>query len=58
MNATLVHEFEIEDSSCVLLHFADGVTGIVDSYFCMPNDAARIEICGTRGRIVADNTIG
>lgn len=58
MNATLAHDFEIEDSSCVLLRYSDGVIGIVDSYFCMPNNVARIEICGTRGRIVADNTIG
>lgn len=58
MNATLAHTFEVEDSSCVLLRYESGLTAIVDSYFCMPDDVARIEICGTRGRIVADNTIG
>ena len=58
MNATLAHSFEVEDSSCVRLRYEDGLVGIVDSYFCMPDDVARIELYGTRGRIVADNTIG
>lgn len=58
VNATLAHTFEVEDSSCVLLRYESGLTAIVDSYFCMPNDVARLEISGTRGRIVADNTIG
>ena len=58
LNATLAHSFEVEDSSCVLLRYESGLIGIVDSYFCMPDDVARIELYGTRGRIVADNTIG
>lgn len=58
LNSTIAHTFEVEDSSCVLLRYESGLTAIVDSYFCMPDDVARIELCGTRGRIVANDTIG
>jgi len=56
----LIHKYETEDSSIVLLKFKSGATGIVDNYFCIPDNASenRLEIYGSEGSILASGTIG
>ena len=58
----LVHDYatKVEDTSTVLARFANGSHGIVDTYFNIPDAAARnsLEVFGTRGSIIAHGTIG
>lgn len=58
--ATNVHSYNVEDTSTVLLRFANGAHGIVDNYFAVPDEAAKnfLEIYGTRGAIHASGTVG
>lgn len=57
MNATLAHGFDVEDTSCVMLRYEDGQPALVDSYFSMPCGISRIELCGTRGILIAEDTL-
>jgi len=59
MNRT-VHDYEPEDSAVAALSFANGALGVVDAFFCIPDDASRnvLELYGTRGSILASGTIG
>jgi predicted dehydrogenase len=56
----LVQKYEPEDASGVLLRFTNGAIGIVDNYFCIPDNASenRLEIYGSKGSILASGTIG
>ena len=42
------------------LRFANGALGVVDTFFCMPDEASqnRLELYGSRGSILAQGTIG
>lgn len=57
-----IHRYatNVEDSSTVLLRFANGAHGIVDNYFNIPDAAAQntLELHGTAGSILAQGTIG
>jgi predicted dehydrogenase len=57
---TLTHDYNIEDTSTILLEFANGAHGIVDNYFNVPDEAAKnfLEIAGTKGTIFASGTVG
>ena len=55
-----VHSYASEDSAVVSLQFANGALGVVDAFFCMPDEASqnRLELYGSRGSILAHGTIG
>jgi predicted dehydrogenase len=44
----------------VNLRFANGALGVVDAFFCMPDEASqnRLELYGSLGSILASGTIG
>ncbi|HSV91686.1 MAG TPA: Gfo/Idh/MocA family oxidoreductase [Desulfobacterales bacterium] len=58
--ANRAHDYPVEDTAVVLLEFAGGAYGTVDSCFCIPDASSqnRLEIYGTRGSILAEGTIG
>ncbi len=55
-----VHSYATEDSAVVTLRFANGALGVVDCFFCMPDEASqnRLELYGTLGSLLASGTIG
>lgn len=55
-----VHDYEAEDTAVVLLEFENGVRGIVDCLFNVPDESSlnRLELYGSGGSIIADGTIG
>lgn len=55
-----VHAYASEDSAVVNLRFANGALGVVDAFFCMPDEASqnRLELCGSQGSVLASGTIG
>ncbi len=55
-----VHSYAAEDSAVVSLQFANGALGVVDAFFCVPDEASRnrLELYGSRGSILAQGTIG
>jgi len=55
-----VHDYRSEDSAVALLFYRSGAMGVVDTFFCIPDDASRnvLEIYGSRGSILAQGTIG
>lgn len=55
-----IHDYAPEDSAVVTLVFANGATGVVDAFFCIPDEASLnvLELYGTRGSILAQGTIG
>mgnify|MGYP000064708948 CR=1 FL=1 len=57
---TLVQDYEVEDTSAVLLRFENGVIGMVDNCFSIPDKASqnRLEIYGSEGSILAEGSIG
>ena len=57
---TLAFKYKVEDSSAVLLKFTNGVHGIVDNNFNVPDVASQnvLEIYGTQGSILCQGTIG
>jgi predicted dehydrogenase len=57
----LVHDYAlVEDTSTVILRFANGAHGIVDNYFNIPDKASknRLEVYGSKGSIIGEGTIG
>ncbi|NLJ41535.1 MAG: Gfo/Idh/MocA family oxidoreductase, partial [Clostridiales bacterium] len=57
---TLTFNYEVEDSSTVLLRLENGAQCVVQTNFNIPDDASkwRLELFGTRGRLVGDNVVG
>ena len=57
---TLTFQYEVEDSSTVLMRLENGAQCVVQSNFNIPDDAAkwRIEIFGDQGRLIGDTVIG
>lgn len=55
-----VHDYPSEDSATVMLRFASGALGTVDAFYCIPDRSSAnvLEIYGSRGSILARNTIG
>lgn len=60
MMDTLIQEYEVDDAAVVTVRFDNGALGVVDNYFCIPDDAVenRLEIYGSGGAILAAGTIG
>jgi predicted dehydrogenase len=56
----IVHAYQSEDSAVVSVKFANGALGVVDTFFCMPDEASenRLELYGSLGSILARGTIG
>ncbi len=56
----LVQDYETEDTAVVVLHFAGGAVGMVDTLFNVPDAAARnmLEVYGSKGSMVTQGTIG
>ena len=48
-----IHGYESEDSAVASLQFACGALGMVDAFFCVPDEASqnRLEVYGSRGKI-------
>ena len=57
---TLSFQYEVEDSSMVMLRLENGAQCVVQSNFNIPDAAAkwRVEIFGDQGRLVGENVIG
>lgn len=57
---SLTHKYAVEDSATVLLRFENGVQGVVDNYFNIPDASSKnvLEIYGTKGSILAKGTVG
>lgn len=55
-----VHGYAVEDSAVATLQFANGALGVVDTFFCVPDQASqnRLELYGSRGSVLAQGTIG
>ena len=56
----LVHAYASEDGAVATLSFENGAVGIVDTFFCIPDEASqnRLELYGSLGSILASGTIG
>lgn len=57
---TLTFQYEVEDSSAVIMRLENGALCALQSNFNIPDDAAkwRLEFFGTRGRLMGDTVIG
>lgn len=57
---TLSFNYEVEDSSTVLLRMENGCQCVVQSNFNIPDEAAkwRLEFFGDQGRLAGENVIG
>ena len=57
---TQTFRYEVEDSSMVMMRLQNGAHCVVQSNFNIPDDAAkwRLEVFGTRGRLLGDGIIG
>jgi predicted dehydrogenase len=55
-----VHAYAAEDSAVASLQFANGALGVVDTFFCVPDQTSqnRLELYGSRGSLLAQGTIG
>jgi predicted dehydrogenase len=55
-----VHPYPTEDSGVVLLRFANGALGTVDTLFCIQDDSSKnaLELYGSQGSILATGTVG
>jgi predicted dehydrogenase len=58
-NGTETHGYPVEDSGVILLKFLNGAYGVCDSFFNIPDEAAKgvLEVYGTRGSLMAEGTI-
>ncbi len=56
----LVQDYKSEDASVVMLEFANGAMGVVDTLFNVPDASSknRLELYGSKGSILAEGTIG
>ena len=59
-NDTVVFDYDVEDSSTVLLKMKNGAQCVVQTNFNIPDEVAkwRLEFFGTRGRLLGDTVIG
>lgn len=55
-----IHGYPVEDSAVASLQFVNGALGVVDTFFCVPDQASqnRLELYGSRGSVLAQGTIG
>ena len=55
-----IHDYKSEDSAVAMLFFESGAIGIVDTFFCIPDNSSKnvLELYGSRGSILAKGTIG
>lgn len=55
-----VQGYASEDSAVATLRFASGALGVVDTFFCIPDQSSqnRLELYGSLGSILARGTIG
>ena len=60
MQDTLSFQYEVEDTSTVLMRMENGCQCVVQSNFNVPDDAAkwRLEFFGEQGRLLGENVIG
>ncbi len=56
----LVHRYASEDTGVVMLRFASGALGVVDTFFNVPDASSpnRLEIYGSGGSALAEGTLG
>jgi predicted dehydrogenase len=59
-NETIVFDYNVEDSSTVLMRMENGAQCVVATNFNIPDQAAkwRLEFFGTKGRLMGDTIIG
>lgn len=55
-----VHDYKSEDSATAMLFFENGALGVVDTFFCIPDNSSKnvLELYGSKGSILAKGTIG
>jgi len=55
-----IHSYASEDSAVVLLNFANGALGSVDTFFCIQDNSSKnaLELYGSGGSILAIGTVG
>jgi predicted dehydrogenase len=55
-----VHAYPSEDSAVVMLEFANGALGTVDTFFCVQDNSSKnaLELYGSKGGLLATGTIG
>lgn len=60
LNETLTFQYDVEDSSTLLLRLENGAQCVVQTNFNIPDEAAkwRVEFFGTGGRLLGDTMIG
>lgn len=60
MHDTMTFNYEVEDSSTLLMRLEKGAIATVQSNFNIPDEAAlwRLEVFGTKGRLVGKDVIG
>lgn len=58
-NGTITHSYRVEDSGVILLRFDNEAYGVCDSFFNIPDEAAKgvLELYGTKGSLIAEGTI-
>jgi len=58
-NGTITHDYSVEDSGVILLRFENNAYGVCDSFFNIPDEAAKgvLEVYGTKGSLLAEGTI-
>jgi len=59
-NETVVFNYDVEDTSTVMMRMENGAQCVVQTNFNIPDEAAkwRLEIFGTKGRLMGDTIIG
>ena len=59
-NDTVVFDYDVEDSSMVMFRMENGAQCVVQSNFNIPDALSkwRIELFGTKGRLIGENVIG
>lgn len=60
LNSTLSFEYEVEDSSTLLMSLENGAQCVVQSNFNIPDQASkwRLEFFGDQGRLIGNNVVG
>jgi predicted dehydrogenase len=60
LNETVIFDYDVEDSSTVMMRLEKGAQCVVSTNFNIPDKAARwrLELFGTKGRLMGDTIIG